>query len=50
MKILNSIVKLGLIPRANKILRYMKDPMSVQLPWFEKLIQQARDTEWGKNT
>jgi hypothetical protein len=48
MKILNSILKLAFKPRIQTIHAYMKDPGSIQKVWLERLVNKAKDTQWGK--
>jgi hypothetical protein len=49
MTFLNSIIKIAMKKRMNKIHSYMDDPATVQKQWLDKLIGQAIKTEWGQN-
>jgi len=48
MKILRSIVKWLNIKRLNQIELFMKYPLEVQQETLQTLINQAKDTKWGK--
>src|SRR5690554_6777405 len=48
MPILNSIFSWFMKKRMHQIELFTKYPIEVQNEWFEKLINTAKDTEWGK--
>lgn len=48
MSIIHSIVSWVMKQRVHQIELFLKYPHEVQLDWFKKLIQSARDTEFGK--
>lgn len=48
MVILNSIVSWWMKKRMHQIELFMKYPHEVQEEWLKKLINAAKDTEWGK--
>ena len=48
MPILNSIASWLMKKRMHQIELFMKYPHDVQNEWFVKLIESAKDTEWGK--
>ena len=48
MPILNSIASWWMKKRMHQIELFMKYPDDVQNEWLLKLMQSARDTEWGK--
>ncbi len=47
MAILNSIVSWLMKKRIHQIELFMKYPMEVQQDWFFRLIESAKNTEWG---
>ena len=47
MPILNSILSWLMKQRIHQIELFMKYPHEVQQDWFNKLIESARNTEWG---
>ncbi len=48
MSVLNSIASWWMRKRMHQIELFMKYPYDVQNEWLRKLIQSAKDTEWGK--
>ena len=48
MSLIHSIVSWVMKQRVHQIELFLKYPHEVQLDWFKKLIQSARDTEFGK--
>src|ERR1051325_8968943 len=48
MALLNSFASWLMTKRMHQIELFMKYPHEVQLEWFKKLIDSARETEWGK--
>lgn len=48
MSLIHSIVSWVMKQRVHQIELFLKYPHEVQLDWFKKLIQTARDTEFGK--
>ncbi|MBK7213263.1 MAG: GH3 auxin-responsive promoter family protein [Bacteroidales bacterium] len=48
MPLLNSVISWFIRKRIHQIELFMKYPHEVQEEWFEKLINESRDTEWGK--
>jgi hypothetical protein len=48
MPLLNSVISWFIRKRIHQIELFMKYPHEVQEEWFEKLVNEARDTEWGK--
>lgn len=48
MSIVNSILSQYLRSRMRRIEWFMEKPHEAQQYWFEKLIRNARNTEWGK--
>jgi len=48
MPIINSVISWFIRKRIHQIELFMKYPHEVQAEWFERLIYDARDTEWGK--
>lgn len=48
MTLLNSLISWFIRKRIHQIELFMKYPHDVQEEWFETLIRQARDTEWGR--
>jgi hypothetical protein len=49
MEILNSILVWAMKKRIHQIDLFIKYPVEVQTDWFKKLIDTAKDTEWGKS-
>ncbi len=49
MSITNVILGAYLQSRMRRIERYMENPEEVQQYWFQKLISQAKNTDWGKS-
>ena len=47
MPILNSVISWFIRKRMHQIELFMKYPHEVQDEWFESLLHDARDTEWG---
>ena len=47
MSIINSIVSWIMKKRIHQIELFMKYPMEVQQDWFFRLIESAKNTEWG---
>jgi len=47
MALINSVISWLMKKRIHQIDLFMKYPHDVQSEWFKKLIQTARDTEWG---
>ncbi len=47
MALINSVISWFIKKRIHQIELFMKYPHEVQSEWFKKLIQAARDTEWG---
>lgn len=47
MAIINSIVSWIMKKRIHQIELFMKYPMEVQADWFSRLIDSAKNTEWG---
>ena len=47
MKVLNSIFSWVIKKRIHQIELFIKYPHDVQFEWFNKLIEAAKDTEWG---
>ncbi|TAL63073.1 MAG: GH3 auxin-responsive promoter family protein [Bacteroidetes bacterium] len=48
MPLLNSFASWLMTKRMHQIELFMKYPHEVQNEWFRKLIESAKDTEWGK--
>ncbi|NVO20109.1 MAG: GH3 auxin-responsive promoter family protein [Bacteroidetes bacterium] len=48
MPLLNSVISWFIRKRIHQIELFMKYPQEVQEEWFDKLVTEARDTEWGK--
>ncbi|HET7817881.1 MAG TPA: GH3 auxin-responsive promoter family protein [Bacteroidia bacterium] len=48
MALINSFASWLMTKRMHQIELFMKYPHEVQLEWFKKLIDSAKDTEWGK--
>jgi len=48
MPLLNSFASWLMTKRMHQIELFMKHPHEVQNEWFRKLIESARETEWGK--
>lgn len=48
MSVFNSIFKLYFKSSMSRIESFMENPHEVQRYWFEKLIRNARNTQWGK--
>jgi hypothetical protein len=48
MALLNSFASWLMTKRMHQIELFMKYPHEVQHEWFKKLIESAKDTEWGK--
>ena len=48
MALINSITSWLMTKRMHQIELFMKYPQEVQNEWFRKLIDTAKDTEWGK--
>jgi hypothetical protein len=48
MALLNSVLYWMIKKRIHQIELFIKYPHEVQAEWFRKLIQAAKDTEWGK--
>ena len=48
MAIINSILSWVMKKRIHEVELFMKYPVEVQNEWFDKLLRQARDTEYGK--
>jgi len=48
MPFFNSVISWFIRKRIHQIELFMKYPHEVQEEWFEKLISEARDTEWGR--
>lgn len=48
MALLNSFASWLMTKRMHQIELFMKYPHEVQNEWFRKLIESAKDTEWGK--
>ena len=47
MAIINSIISWIMKKRIHQIELFMKYPMEVQEDWFSRLIDSAKNTEWG---
>ncbi len=48
MPLFNSVISWFIRKRIHQIELFMKYPHEVQEEWFEKLVNESRDTEWGK--
>ncbi len=48
MALINSVLSWFIKKRYHQIELFMKYPHEVQLEWFKKLIQEGKDTEWGR--
>jgi hypothetical protein len=48
MKFLNTIVRWVFKSKMHSINAYMKDPVHIQQNWFNKLINKAKETKFGK--
>lgn len=49
MEIINSILVWAMKKRIHQIELFIKYPSEVQNDWLKKLIESAKDTEWGKS-
>ncbi|TSA23902.1 MAG: hypothetical protein D4R67_12660 [Bacteroidetes bacterium] len=48
MELLNTVISWLMKKRIHQIELFLKYPHEVQHEWFKKLLQTARDTEWGQ--
>ena len=48
MALINSLLSWLIKKRIHQIQLFMKYPHEVQSEWFKKLVQSAKNTEWGK--